>query len=49
MTHKEKIIETMRLSGRPNLAWLQMKLKVSFEEAQKICHDVFSVKENVDE
>ena len=44
---REEIIEKMRLSGKPNPVWIQNKLRVSYEEAQRICEGLDFRTENI--
>ena len=44
---REGIIEKMRLTGKPSATWLQCRLKVSYEEAKKICDSLDYRLENV--
>ncbi len=37
----------MRVTGKPSIAYLQAKLRVSFEEAKKICDGLDYTKENI--
>ena len=37
----------MRLTGKPSYSWLQSKLKISFEEAKRICDGLDFRQENV--
>lgn len=44
---RQEIIENMRVTGKPSIAYLQAKLRVSFEEAKKICDGLDYTKENI--
>jgi len=45
--NKSEIIEKMRLTGHPSYPWLQCRLKVSYEEAKRICDGLDYRLENV--
>lgn len=45
--NREKLIGKMRLTGKPSYSWLQSKLKISFEEAKRICDGLDFRQENV--
>ena len=40
MQNREEIIETMRRSGRGSPPYLQNKLKITYQEAKKICDEL---------
>ena len=45
--NRAEIIEKMRLTGNPSCPWLQCKLKVSYDEAKRICDGLDFRQENV--